>query len=127
VIESKYDQNGNRRVEGATEIKVMAEELYLNFRQNARYGIIEDGIREKIRRLPSFVEEKSSREYWLKDENSESTWDFDVRIFFEKANVLIEVSNFTDAFSHDFKGLYEELASSNEVELVDGDSESYEW
>jgi len=105
----------------------MSTEYYIKANDQSWYKQSKDRIRDKLRGLTSFVKEESLGEYWLKDPNSESSWEFDVRVFVDESGILIEVSVHNDVFFVDLRHFYEGLSAEGDVDLVDDDGEKYRF
>ena len=92
-------------------------------------------IKSFIRKLPSFVGQKSDTEFWLKDPESKHAWEYGIRLFLNahlpewgsernaQETMLVEVNSHSQAFSRDVKALFSAIAHEAQTELVDDDGE----
>ena len=78
-------------------------------------------LEQKIRALPSFVEERAPGEFWLKGAASTSTWPYDIRLFLEPEAVFVEISSKGEALFRDVAALYAELAREVPLHIEDAD------
>ncbi|MEZ0539972.1 hypothetical protein [Fibrella arboris] len=103
----------------------MGLELKTRFHDKSWYSVHKSIVAEKIRQLPSFIEEIANREFWLKASNSDNPWEYDVRVFMEDEGLFIESNITTDTLIKDIKYLFEQLHKLTPVELVDDDDEIF--
>lgn len=99
----------------------MGLELSGNFSDNAWYIRNIDTIKSMITELPSFVKQAGKDEFWLKAKNSQNFWDYDVRIFVQKNEFLIEASLCDEALHSDVKTLVDRISTETNLNLFDDD------
>jgi hypothetical protein len=105
----------------------MGFELTAQFRDATWYHEHRDQIKKQIFRLPSFVNNPTDDEFWLKDASYGNPWDFDVRLFVKEQGLVVEISAFSNAFTVDTKNLYQYLSDATKVIFVDDDSELFSF
>lgn len=111
----------------------MGWEYYLTFRDASWYEQNRKVVIDFIRKLPSFVSQKSDTEFWLKDAKSMDAWEYDIRFILNVhlpewwpernagKTALVEVSGHSQAFFRDVKALVSAISHETEAQLVDDD------
>ena len=105
----------------------MAHEFYLKFDDPGWYAANKDRLAWLLISAPSFCLQVSETEYWLRSSNSDGRWSCDVRVFLDLSGVLVEVTNFGDAFFRDVRALLHSLSKEVPVHLVDDDGVAIRW
>ncbi|VAW87384.1 hypothetical protein MNBD_GAMMA16-852 [hydrothermal vent metagenome] len=103
----------------------MGLELFGNFSDLDWYKKNIGTIKSMVTELPSFVSQIDSDEFWLKTANSESSWDYDVRIFVRQNSFFIEVSIGSETFYSDVKTLIERISCVTKFSLINDDGETF--
>ena len=102
----------------------MAWEYYLKFDDPGWLMQNKDKVKRLLESLPSYLEQKSEKEIWLKDNKSNHSWLYDIRLLFiEPQSILLEVSSQSEAFSRDVRNLLKHLSVKTSIRLVDDDDE----
>ena len=103
----------------------MGLELAEIFDDVETYQLKKADIKNVIVHLPTFQKSINEEEFWLKDLQFGSDWEFDVRIFLNESKVIYEISAFSNAFFRDTRELHFYMKNSLNSKLSDEDGEAY--
>jgi hypothetical protein len=107
---------------------VVSSEFYISIKDGAWYSKNKDTIGEKLSALPSFSKRPDTCQYWLKgNERQSDSWGYDVRIFFQEKNILLEVSGTSPSVHADLSHFMASLRALTEIEVFDDDGEAVDF
>lgn len=99
----------------------MAHEYHVEFGNPEWYAQHRDQLLQFVRGLDRFVTQVEPDELWLKDDRVANSWSYDMRLFFRKTDLLVEVSSFTATFFSDLAALLALIRRNTSAQLLNDD------
>lgn len=108
----------------------MALELYIKFKEKNWLKNNVKEIKDRIRKLPTYVGCSSER-LWLRkgslEERGKKDISHDVMFLFEKEFIFVEIVSDSREIATDLKSIFDFLESTRLVVIEDEDGESPQW
>ncbi|CAI3922749.1 unnamed protein product [Commensalibacter communis] len=108
----------------------MSGEFYIRFESFEWYQNNQKSIASYLSSLPCFIEQNNRNEFWLlglEDRNLPERWEFDMRLFFKKQFILLEISGHPDSVSKDLMKFLNWLRERTSIIVQDEDGEPFGW
>lgn len=104
----------------------MASEFFIIFKDALGYIGQKNKLIENAKRLPTFRKMVGFHQLQFKDSSNEG-WEYDLRLFFEPANIIIEVSESNQKVYDDVKTFIENMKSILELKIIDEDGDGIDF
>lgn len=105
----------------------MSAEFYVRFDDLRGYTESVLDIIEFSKKLNTFVKQPSDFLVWLKDKSSLAGWQYDARVFFNKEEILLEISGNSKLVHEDLRSLISYIRGGAHFRIVDEDDEVVDW
>jgi hypothetical protein len=104
----------------------MASEFFITFEDALGYIKQKNKLIENAKRLPTFRKMVGFHQLQFKDSSKEG-WEYDLRLFFEPTNIIIEVSESSQKVYADIKTFIKEMKSILELKIIDEDGNGIDF
>ncbi|MFN3439318.1 MAG: hypothetical protein ACK41V_16590 [Acidovorax sp.] len=98
----------------------MASEFFITFEDAPGYIKQKNKLIENAKKLPTFRKIVGVHQLQFKDSSKEG-WEYDVRLFFEPTNIVIEVSESSQKVYADMKIYIENIRKILKLRIIDED------